>query len=292
MGAPNAGKSTLLNALVGSKVSIVSPKPQTTRTRITGIAMAERAQLIFLDVPGVFSPKRTMERAMVAAAWSGAADADVVVVLVDARRQPDVPGDDTAMIIDHLKHKNRKAILVLNKVDLVPRPTLLAKAAAMTQPGSPFTDVFMISALTGSGVDDLRKHLAKISPDGPWLYPPDQLADIQERFLAAEITREKLFIALHDELPHALTVETERWEEKKDGSVRVEQRVIVTRDSQKPIILGAGGARIKAIGMASRKELEVIFGRPVHLFLQVSVDKDWAETPRHLRAMGLEAPRR
>ena len=286
VGAPNVGKSTLLNQLVGEKVSIVTPKVQTTRTRITAICMAGQTQIVFVDTPGIFTPKRRLEKAMVRAAWSGAHDADLVVLLVDAARGVD---GDTVRIIDGLKQSGRRAILALNKVDVVKKPKLLALAAEL-EAAAQFTDIFMISALTGDGIDDLKGQLADRMPTGPWHYPPDQLADIPERLLAAEITREKLFLRLHQELPYASTVETERWQERPDGSVRIEQVIYVQRDTQKPIVLGKGGRTIKTIGALAREEMEQMFDRRVHLFLFVKVRAKWLDDPERYRQMGLDYP--
>jgi GTP-binding protein Era len=286
VGAPNAGKSTLLNYLVGTKVSIVTPKVQTTRSRITAIAMAGPAQLVFVDTPGIFEPKRRLEKAMVAAAWSGAHDADQIVVLVDAKRGLE---RDTRRILDGLEKAGRSAVLALNKIDLVKRVSLLGLAAELEQAGS-FERVFMISALTGDGVEDLRAHLAAEAAEGPWLYPEDQLADVPERLLAAEITREKLFLQLHQELPYATTVETESWEERADGSVRIGQVIYVQATSQKPIVLGKGGHQIKSIGAAARADLEELLDRRVHLFLFVKVRPKWLDDPERYREMGLEFP--
>ncbi len=287
VGAPNAGKSTLLNQLVGEKVSIVTPKVQTTRTRITAICMAGQTQIVFVDTPGIFTPKRRLEKAMVRAAWSGAHDADLVVLLVDAARGVD---GDTVRITDGLKRAGRQAILALNKVDVVKKPKLLALAAA-PEAEARFTDIFMISALTGDGIDDLKGVLAVRLPTGPWHYPADQLADIPERLLAAEITREKLFLRLHQELPYASTVETERWQDRPDGSVRIEQVVYVQRDTQKPIVLGKGGRTIKTIGALARADMEQVFDRRVHLFLFVKVRAKWLDDPERYRQMGLDFPR-
>ncbi len=287
VGAPNAGKSTLLNLLVGSKVSIVTPKVQTTRTRITGICMAGEAQIVFLDTPGIFAPKRRLERAMVSAAWRGAHDADVVVVLVDARRGLD---SDTARIVAGLGEQKRQAVLALNKVDLVKRETLLPLAAELGDSGV-FSETFMISALKGDGVDSLRDHLAGRMLAGPWLYPEDQLSDIPLRLLAAEVTREKLFLRLHQELPYALTVETESWQERDDGGVRIEQTIYLLRSGHKPIVLGKGGSQIKAVGQAAREDLAELLGRPVHLFLHVKVAPKWTDDPSRYRDMGLEFPK-
>lgn len=288
VGAPNAGKSTLLNLMVGSKVSIVTPKVQTTRSRIIGICMAkDQTQIIFLDTPGIFKPKRRLERAMVTAAWSGAHDADLVVLLVDVKRRFD---GDTARIIKGLKARKRRAVLALNKIDGTRRETLLPLAAELNETGV-FSDSFMISALKGDGVDDLRDFLAKRMPAGPWLYPEDQLSDIPLRLLAAETTREKLFLRLHQELPYALGVETESWEERKDGSVRIGQVIYVLRDSHKPIVLGKGGRQIKAVGQAARLELEAFLGQRVHLFIHVKVAPKWTDDPARYRDMGLEFPK-
>jgi len=290
LGAPNAGKSTLLNAMVGSKVAIVTPKVQTTRTRIIGISMAGPAQVIFVDTPGIFDPKRPLEKAMVAAAWTGASDADELVVLVDARRPPASLDDDTRRIVDGLQSSRRKAVLALNRIDLVPREKLLALTDAMTGPDSPFTKVFMISALKGDGVEDLRQHLAGQMRPGPWLYPDDQAADVPLRFLAAEITREKLFLSLHQELPYGLTVETESWEDRDDGSARIDQVVYVARKGHKGIVLGKGGVQIKSMGAAARAELEKLLDRHIHLFLHVKVREKWLEEPARYREMGLDFP--
>lgn len=290
LGAPNAGKSTLVNALVGSKVSIVTPKVQTTRTRITGIALVGDVQIVLHDTPGIFAAKRALDTAMVEAAWAGLKDADMAVVMVDARRKPDTLGDDTARILEGLRRVRRQAILVLNKVDLVAKPTLLALAQSLTMgPDSVFTDVFMISALNGSGVEQLKSHLAAKMPKGPWHYPPEQMADAPLRFLAAEITREKLFLSLYDELPYGLTVETENWEERgpKKG-VRIDQRIYIARESHKPIVLGQRGTLLRDIGIKSRADIAELLGRPVHLFLTVQVRPGWLDEPARWREMGLE----
>ncbi len=288
VGAPNTGKSTLLNRMVGGKVSIVTPKVQTTRTRITGICMAgDHAQIVFLDTPGIFKPKRRLERAMVTAAWSGARDADLVVLLVDVRRGVD---GDTKRIVDGLAERKRQAVLALNKIDGSRRDKLLPLAAMLNQ-SEVFSHSFMISALKGDGVDDLRDFLAARMPAGPWLYPEDQLADIPLRQLAAETTREKLFLRLHQELPYALGVETESWEERKDGSLRIDQVIFVLRDSHKPIILGKGGRQIKAVGQASREDLEAFLGQRVHLFIHVKVAPKWTDDPHRYHDMGLEFPK-
>ena len=290
LGPPNTGKSTLVNALVGSKVSIVTPKAQTTRARITGILTEGAVQLIFLDTPGIFAPRRRLDRAMVRAAWSGAAAADILVVVVDSRRPAGAGNDDTARILDGLAQGARTAILVLNKIDLVPRQMLLERTRAITNAAGIFSDVFMISALKNDGVGALRAHLAAAAAEGPWLYPEDQIADAPLRFLAAEVTREKLFLVLHQELPYALTVETESWDDRPDGSVRIDQRILVTRVAHRPIVLGSGGSRIKSVGEAARLDLQEQFGRRVHLFLQVKVREHWSDEPNRYQEMGLEYP--
>ncbi|MBM3558231.1 MAG: GTPase Era [Alphaproteobacteria bacterium] len=287
VGAPNAGKSTLLNALVGEKVSIVSPKVQTTRTRVTGIAIAGAAQLVFVDTPGIFTPRRRLERAMVEAAWSGAADADEVVVVVDARHPA---AEDTRAILAGLAKAKRKAALVLNKIDLVEKPALLAATAALGE-AFEFERVFMVSATGGDGVEDLRAWLSGAVPEGPWLFPEDELTDMPSRLLAAEITREKIFLQLEQELPYAVTVETEKWTDQADGSARIDQVVYVRKDGQKAIVLGKGGARIKAIGAAARADMEKAFDRRVHLFLFVKVREGWPDDPERYRALGLEYPK-
>lgn len=285
VGAPNAGKSTLLNTLVGAKVSIVSPKVQTTRARITAIAIEGAAQLVFVDTPGIFTKiNHRLEKAMVAAAWSGAADADAVVVLIDVERGID---RNSRAILDGLAQRKRGLYLALNKVDLVKRTKLLGLAEELNNLAS-FEQTFMISALNGDGVEELRAALAAALPAGPWHYPEDQLADIPERLLAAEITREKVFLQLHQELPYAITVETENWKQGKDGSLRIEQVVYVRRDTQKAIVLGKKGRQIKAIGAASREELEAAFDCRVHLFLFVKVRQNWQDDPARYQAMGLD----
>jgi GTP-binding protein Era len=284
VGAPNSGKSTLLNQLIGAKVSIVSPKVQTTRSRILGIVIEGEAQLVFVDTPGIFAPKRRLERAMVAAAWTGAADADVVVLVVDAARGLD---ENTRRIIDGLKSAGRRAVLALNKVDLVDRPKLLPLTERLHQEAI-FDAVFMVSALGGDGVADLRRHLAASLPAGPWLFPEDQLTDLPQRLMAAETTREQVFLLLHQELPYATMVETDTWEEREDGSVKIGQTIHVQRTSQKAIVLGKGGHQIKEIGARARAELERLLGRRVHLFLFVRVSEDWSEDRARYRDMGLE----
>ena len=284
LGAPNAGKSTLLNALVGQKVSIVTQKVQTTRTQIRGIAIHGAAQIVFVDTPGIFTPKRRLDRAMVAAAWGGAADADVICLLIDAKKRID---DDTALILEGLKQESRKAVLILTKIDLVPRESLLSLTEELNETGL-FDDIFMVSAPQGDGVSDLLDFFAVRMPPGPWHYPEDQLSDLPMRLMAAEITREKLFLRVHQELPYAVTVETENWEARKDGSVRIDQIIFVERDSQKPIVIGKGGQTIKDIGAAARHEMEDLFDRKVHLFLNVKVRKNWSDERERYREMGLD----
>jgi len=284
IGAPNAGKSTLLNWLLGRKLAIVTPKPQTTRTRLLGIAIEDSAQIIYVDTPGIFAPRRRLDRAMVAAAWSGAEDADATVLLVDAARGID---RDTQRIVDRLAERGRQSVLALNKIDLVRRDGLLALADTLSRK-SKFDPVFMISGRTGDGVDDLKRHLASTVPPGPWLFPEDQLSDMPERVIAAEATREQVFLQLHDELPYGSTVETERWEDRTDGSVRIEQVIFVQRASQRAIVLGEGGQRIKAIGARARAELERMLDRRVHLFLFVKVRENWVEDRERYAALGLD----
>jgi GTPase len=287
IGAPNAGKSTLLNALVGSKVTIVSRKVQTTRALIRGIAVAGKAQLIFVDTPGIFSPRRRLDRAMVTTAWSGAHEADLVGVLIDARKGLD---EEAEAILTRLAEVKQPKLLILNKVDLVAKETLLALAKSANDKAA-FAATFMISALKGDGVADLKTWLAERVPPGPWLYPPDQMSDAPLRQLAAEITREKLFERLHQELPYHSTVETETWKELRKGDIRIEQTIYVERESQRKIVLGKGGATIKAIGEAARKEIAEIAEAKVHLFLFVKVREGWGEDPERYRAMGLEFPK-
>lgn len=284
MGAPNAGKSTLVNRLVGSKVSIVSPKVQTTRTRVAGIAMEGQAQIILIDTPGVFAPRRRLDRAMVDAAWRGAEDADIVLVLVDAKRGLD---EETRAILSGLRERKIEAALVLNKIDLVKRPALLTAVAAINGVHA-FGDTFMISAESGDGVADLRTYLAARMPEGPWLYPEDDLTDMPARLLAAEVTREHAFRQLHEELPYSLTVETESWEEQKDGSAKVNQVIYVRKEGQRKIVIGQGGARIKAIGSAARVELQKLLERKLHLFLHVKVAEKWDEERDYFKSWGLE----
>jgi GTP-binding protein Era len=287
IGAPNAGKSTLLNALVGSKVTIVSHKVQTTRALIRGITIVDKSQLIFVDTPGIFSPKRRLDRAMVATAWSGAHEADVVGVLIDAHK--DLEDDNEAMLA-RLSEVKAPKLLILNKVDVTAKKALL-KLASEANAKVQFEATFMLSALTGDGVPDLKKWLAGHVPPGPWLYPPDQMSDAPLRQLAAEITREKLFERLHQELPYHSTVETEQWKELRKGDIRVEQTIYVERESQRKIVLGTGGQTIKAIGEAARKEIAEIAEAKVHLFLFVKVREGWGDDPERYRAMGLEFPK-
>ena len=287
IGAPNAGKSTLLNSLVGSKVSIVSRKVQTTRALVRGIAQEGQAQLIFVDTPGIFRPKRRLDRAMVTSAWSGAGDADAVAFLLDARKGIDEEAD---AILTKLADVRRVRILVLNKIDLMSREKLLALTTVLNA-RIPFEATFMISALTGDGVADLRTYLAARMPPSPWLYPEDQISDAPLRMLAAEITREKIYDRLHEELPYESTVETDSWEQRPDGSVRIEQTVFVERDSQRKIVLGKDGQTIKAIGQAARRDIAEIAETNVHLFLFVKVRENWGDDPARYREMGLEFPR-
>jgi len=287
LGAPNAGKSTLLNALVGAKIAIVSPKVQTTRSRLLGIATRGDSQIVFLDTPGIFRPrpKKRLERAMVAAAWQGADDADIAVVLFDsARKEVD---DDTSLILERLAQAGRPAMLALTKVDLVRPPVLLAHAERLNAL-FPFDETFMISAGTGSGLDRVLDVLAARVPEGPWHYPEDELSDMPMRLLAAELTREQAFVQLHDELPYATAVETEAWEEMDDGSVRISQAITVERESQKAIVVGRGGARIREIGTRARLEMEALMERRVHLRLFVKVREDWQDDPDHYRPWGLD----
>jgi GTP-binding protein Era len=287
VGAPNAGKSTLLNALVGAKVSIVSPKVQTTRFRVLGIALEGAAQIVFVDTPGIFAPRKRLDRAMVAAAWQGADDADLAVLVVDAHRNRPGIDPDTEAILARLAGAGRRAVLALNKIDLVKPPELLPMTQRFLDAG-PVSEVFMIAAETGDGVADLKRHVAAALPEGPHLFPDDQLSDLPDRLLAAEIVREQLFRQLEQELPYASTVETEAWQERDDGSVRIDAVVFVERDGQKAIVLGKGGARIKAIGAAARRELETLFERRVHLFLHVKVRGGWQDDPERYRALGLD----
>ncbi|MGF0536644.1 GTPase Era [Agrobacterium sp. ES01] len=287
IGATNAGKSTLVNRLVGAKVSIVSHKVQTTRAVMRGIAIHNRTQIVFMDTPGIFKPRRRLDRAMVTSAWGGAKDADVILLLIDSERG--LRGDAES-ILEALKDVHQPKILALNKIDRV-KPEDLLKLTQAVNEIVPFERTFMISATTGSGCDDLMDFMAARLPEGPWYYPEDQISDLPIRQLAAEITREKLFLRLHQELPYASHVETEKWEERKDGSVRIEQVIYVERDSQKKIVLGKGGDAIKAISTASRKEMSEILEQPVHLFLFVKVRENWGDDPARFREMGLEFPK-
>ncbi len=286
IGAPNVGKSTLVNALVGSKVTIVSRKVQTTRALIRGIVVENNAQIILVDTPGIFAPKRRLDRAMVSTAWSGAHDADLVCVLLDAREGLD---EEAEAIFAKLANVAHDKILVINKIDLLLREKLLALAKAANDRIA-FKQTFMISALSGDGVDDLRRTLAAMVPPGPFHYPEDQMSDAPIRQLAAEITREKIFQKLHQELPYRSTVETDSWTERKDKSVRIEQTIFVERESQRKIVLGKGGATIKSIGADARKEIAEIIEQPVHLFLFVKVRENWGEDPDRYREMGLDFP--
>ncbi|MCK0069605.1 GTPase Era [Kordiimonas laminariae] len=284
IGAPNAGKSTLLNALVGAKVAIVTHKVQTTRTRITGIGMHEETQLVFIDTPGIFAPKRRLDRAMVSAAWKGSEDAETTVLMIDARKGIT---EEVEHIVEGLKNTGREVILVLNKIDGMKKDGLLALIQECNEHGI-FTDTFLISALHGEGVADLKAFLADKAPRGPWMYPEDQLSDTTMRILAAEITREKVYLRLHDELPYATTVETEKWEDRKDGSVRIEQVIHVERETQKGIVIGKGGSMLKTLGQMAREEMEEEFQRRVHLFLHVRVTERWADDKSMYEGMGLD----
>jgi GTP-binding protein Era len=293
IGAPNAGKSTLTNRLVGAKVSIVTQKVQTTRFPVRGVALHGDAQIVLVDTPGIFAPRRRLDRAMVRAAWGGAEDADAIVHLVDAPAQlGDKPADrraqiDVDSIVEGLKKAGKKVILALNKVDAVKRDELLAISQKLFET-EVYDEVFMISATTGSGVDDLKARLAALMPQGPWLYPEDQTADLPARLLAAEITREKLYLRVHEELPYAAAVETTAFQERKDGGVRIEQTIYVERESQRPIVLGKGGQTLKWIGQKSREELIQLLDRPVHLFLHVQVDEKWADKRAFYGDLGLD----
>jgi GTP-binding protein Era len=298
IGAPNAGKSTLTNRLVGAKVSIVTQKVQTTRFPVRGVSMAGESQIVLIDTPGIFAPRRRLDRAMVRSAWGGAADAEVIVHLVDVQAALAVDegggkaadrraAQDVETIIDGLKAAGKTAILALNKIDGVKRERLLAVAQRLFETGA-YSEVFMISAADGSGVDDLKARLAELMPEGPFLYPEDQTADLPVRLLAAEVTREKLYLRVHEELPYAAAVETTAFEEKKDGSARIEQTIYVERESQRPIILGKGGQTLKWIGQKSREELIELLERKIHLFLTVKVDDRWQERREHYAALGLD----
>jgi GTP-binding protein Era len=286
IGAPNVGKSTLINALVGAKVTIVSPKVQTTRTLVRGIAIEGKSQLVFVDTPGIFAPRRRLDRAMVTSAWTGAHDADIVALMIDAKRGID---DEADAILGKLADVRGRKLLVLNKVDLVAKPSLLALAQEANA-RAPFETTFMVSALSGDGIGDLKAWLAAAAPEGPWHYPEDQISDAPLRSLAAEITREQVFNRLHQELPYRSTVETDVWKELRGGAVRIEQTIYVERESQRKIVLGKGGASIKAIGAAARAEIAKIIEQPVHLFLFVKVREGWGDDPERFREMGLEFP--
>jgi GTP-binding protein Era len=287
IGAPNAGKSTLLNALVGSKVSIVSRKVQTTRALVRGIAIEGEAQIVFVDTPGIFKPKRRLDRAMVTSAWGGAGDADVVCFLVDARKGLD---EEAEAILRKLPELKQPKVLILNKIDVMERSKLLERAATLNA-SVPFAHTFMISALKGDGTGALKTQLARMMPEGPWLYPEDQISDAPLRMLAAEITREKIYERLHEELPYESTVETDQWQQRPDGSVRIEQTIFVERESQRKIVLGKSGQTIKAIGQAARKDIAEVAEAPVHLFLFVKVRENWGDDPERYREMGLEFPK-
>ena len=286
IGEPNAGKSTLLNRMVGAKVSIVTHKVQTTRARIRGVAMQDESQLVFVDTPGLFQPRRRLDRAMIAAAWGGAADADIVILLIEANRGVT---EGVERILEGLANigQGGKVALAINKIDSVEAPVLLGLSKDINE-RYPFVETFMISAERGHGVDALRKWLATEVPEGPWLYPEDQIADLPMRMIAAEMTREKLTLRLHQELPYQLTVETENWEERKDGSARIDQIVYVIRDGHKGIVLGQKGETIKSVSKASREELEEFLGRKVHLFLQVKVRPNWLDEAERYSEMGLD----
>jgi GTP-binding protein Era len=287
VGVPNAGKSTLVNALVGSKVSIVSRKVQTTRTLVRGIATEGDTQIIFVDTPGIFAPKRRLDKAMVRSAWSGASDADVVVLIVDARRGIDA---EVEAILARLADLPLPKVLALNKIDLIERPALLQLAETLNSRLA-FGETFMISALKGDGLGKVRERLATMMKPGPWLYPEDQISDAPLRLLAAEITREKILERLHDELPYQITVETEQWKDMADGSARIEQTIYVTRESHKKIVIGEKGQMLKSIGTAARKEIAEAAETKVHLFLFVKVREKWTDDPERYREMGLEFPR-
>ena len=289
LGAPNAGKSTLLNRLVGQKLAIVTPKAQTTRNRITGAVIHGGSQLIFVDVPGVFTPpeSKQFEKAMVQCAWNGVSDADVVAVLIDSKRGLD---EENEKIIERLSGTKKPAVLILNKVDLVPKERLLELTAKANELHN-FEQTFMISALKGDGVVSIKDELAKALPEGPWLFPEDHLTDLSERLIASEVTREKLFMTLREELPYALTVETENWEEREDGSIKIDQVVYVEREGQKGIVLGKGGQTLKRIGQMSRTEIEKLWRCKIHLFLFVKVRENWKSNPDIYRYLGLDSAR-
>jgi len=284
IGAPNAGKSTLVNALVGQKVAIVSPKAQTTRSRLMGIAIADSTQILLVDTPGIFQPKRRLDRAMVSAAWTGAQDADLILLVIDS-----VTGvtDEVVRIVDSLDERQHPLFLILNKIDLIKKTALFALSARLTDRLEP-DKVFMVSAAQGDGVPDLKQALAEAMPAGPWLYPDDEVSDATDRMIAAELTREQVVNQLHQELPYATAIETETWEDRPDGSTAIRQQILVERDSQKAIVIGKGGQRLKAIGAAAREEIAQHLGRPVHLFLHVKVNPRWDEDRGLYREIGLE----
>ncbi len=284
LGAPNAGKSTLVNALVGEKVAIVSPKAQTTRARLMGIAIDGESQMLLVDTPGIFDPNRRLDRAMVAAAWEGAVGADRVLLTIDAAAKV---GARVQAMLDGFEQRPEPKILVLNKVDIARKEDLLVLAAKLSERFRPEA-VFMVSATQGDGVDDLKRHLAEAMPEGPWHYPEDQLSDATDRMVAAELTREQIYLQLHAELPYASAVETEKWEDRKDGSAVIHQQILVERDSQKAIVLGKGGSRLKAIGQSAREAIAEHLGRKVHLFLHVKVNPRWDEDRGLYREIGLE----
>ena len=281
IGAPNAGKSTLVNALVGQKVAIVSPKAQTTRARLMGIAIEDQAQILLVDTPGIFAPRRRLDRAMVAAAWTGAEDADLILLVIDASERV---RDE---VVEGLETRGHPLFLALNKIDLVNKPQLLALASDLTARLTP-EKVFMVSAAQGDGVSDLKRALADVMPSSPWLYPEDELSDASDRMIAAELTREQIVNRLHQELPYATAIETETWEDRADGSTSIRQQILVERDSQKAIVIGKGGRRLREIGAAAREEIAHHLGRPVHLFLHVKVNPRWDEDRGLYREIGLE----
>lgn len=284
LGAPNAGKSTLLNRLVGQKISITSPKPQTTRMRVTGVMTEKDAQIVFIDTPGIFQPKRRLDRAMVNAAWQALDDADVILLMVDAGVKR---GEKTEAILEELRLRKRRVTLALNKIDTVARAKLLPLAASLHDTGL-IDEVFMISAKSGDGLDDLKRHLAGKMPESPWYFDEDQLTDMPDQLLAADITREQLYRQLQQELPYAATVVPESWQVKKDGSVVIRQTIVVSRKAHRPIVLGTGGARIKSIGEAARKDIAKFLGQPVHLFLEVKCDEKWQDRPDMYKMFGLD----
>jgi GTP-binding protein Era len=292
IGAPNAGKSTLMNALVGEKVTIVTRKAQTTRSTVRGVVTRGEAQIVFVDTPGLFAPKRRLDRAMVASAWGAAGDADVLALLIDAKKEAAQSGvsEETQAILDALEERRKPQLLVLNKIDAMERGKLLELSARLNA-AHRFDETFMISAETGDGLDRLLERLTAMIPPGPWLYPEDQITEAPIRSLAAEITREKLFERLHDELPYQATVETDSWKDQPDGTARVEQTVFVTRESHRKIVIGEGGRTIKAIGTAARKDIAEAHGANVHLFLHVKVRENWLDDPERYRAMGLDFPK-